>query len=63
MKPRPWFAGSAQLLANEHRQATYIVTRTDEIGPDDVILFANEIEDADLPNILFGFEPSAEATR
>lgn len=55
----PWFAGSAQLLAKEHRQATYIVTRTDEAGPDDVILFASELEEADLPNIRWGFMPHA----
>lgn len=59
-KPKaPWFAGSAQVLADQHQQATYIVTRTDELGASDVILFASEIEDADLSNILWGFVPSA----
>jgi hypothetical protein len=58
---RPWFAGSAQQLADEHQQPTYIVTRTDECGPDDVILFASEVEDADLPYVLFGFVPATAA--
>lgn len=54
---RPWLSGSARQLADEHRQPTYIVTRTDDLGPNDMILFASEIEDADLPQILLGFTP------
>ena len=54
----PWFARSAQILADEHQTPTYIVTRQEpDDVVDDVILFASELEEADLPNILFGFEP------
>ena len=53
----PWFADSAQSLANDYQLSVYIVTRTDECGPFDGIFFGHELEDADLPNVLWGFQP------
>ena len=59
MMQLPWFAGSAQQLATEHRQPTYIVTRQldQDEAPEDVILFASELESTDGANIRWGFQP------
>lgn len=43
----PWFAPSAQSLANDYQLPVYIVTRTDDLGSFDAIL----------PNVLWGFMP------
>lgn len=55
---RPWYASSAQSLANEHLQPTYIVIRNDTLGSYTAILFEHELEDPDLPNVLWGFWPT-----
>lgn len=53
----PWFAPSAQSLANDYQLSVYIVTRTDDLGSFDAILFCDELVDEDLPNVLWGFMP------
>ena len=56
----PWFWRSAQQLADENQQPTYIVTRMEDFGPTDVILFAHELEDVDLENVKWGFPPTPQ---